>query len=108
MKTKLFALAAIVLSASLFGAYNGHAQDAPAADDIGEQSLLVLACNRATGLATKEGLTVVWCRRVGESIRGYQASVSVMVKIETLGKYVVTVTFQKSLWWAQDFNVEPV
>lgn len=106
MKARLLTLVVVCAMALGLWAYSAPAQEPAPAPDY-ETNLLTLACSRAIGLAQKEGLSVVWCRKESEEVNGYEAIVGVRVKIPVYGKFRVTVSFRKSLWWAEDVAVEP-
>lgn len=103
---KAAALVAVVMG--LLFAYQGQAQEpAPAQADLGQANLLLLACAYATDKAVAEGLTVRYCRRQEpEKVDGYRARVSIKIATD-VGRFLVQVDFQKSLWWATSFGVTP-
>ena len=105
MKTKLLAIACIVLVAALFSAYNATAQE-PTPPAVVEPSLLELACAYSTMRAVKEGATVIWCRRSApDEVAASEAKVSVRVKLEVYGIFNIETQFYKSSWWVADWNI---
>ena len=74
--------------------------------DLGERNLLIQACNYAKVQAEVQGLTVKWCRKAEEIVIGNQAVVRVSILVAGVGKFLVTVYFQKSLWSVQAWAVQ--
>jgi hypothetical protein len=100
MKTIAILVAAVFVLG--LGALQARAQDPLLPSDV---SLLVLTCDIATQSAAKENVQVVWCRHYGiDVIEDWKAQVSVTVKTD-VGKFIVTVPYYKSPWWANGIAV---
>ena len=96
-------MALVVLGIALYASV-GNAQEAPL--DLGETSLLLLACGDAIDLAQRENVPVRSCRRVSEEIAANRATM--VVRIATpLGVFHVTSRYRKSLWSGQVLEVDP-
>jgi hypothetical protein len=95
-----------ILVAAVFvfglGAMQARAQDPLLPPDV---SLLVLTCDIATQAALKENVHVLWCRHYGQDyVSDWKAQISVTVKTDA-GKFIVTVPYYKSPWWAGGIEV---
>ncbi len=98
---KYLAIIASVVLIDLWGS-SAIAQTPPPAPDV---SLLTLTCDDASQAAAKEGLHVSQCRRYGvDTIEEWKATISVTVKTEQ-GKFIVTLHYYKSPWWASGIEV---
>ena len=106
MRNKLAVIVALlILAFASVGALKGEAQEAPL--DLGEPSLLVVACNNIRTIAISDGLGPKACRRAApDEVTGYKAKVTLTLYTAAYSTpFLIEVSLQKSLWTMQGFEV---